>query len=247
MRIGTWNVNRVYRDSERAPGIKAWLTGQQVDLWLLTEIHGDWHARGDGLTVSPKRSWGAERQRWAAIETSLTVTKLAPSLGPQHPGEEGLAMARVRCDDANVLVACSVLPLEGSGENWVGLPEGRLKQFRFVLRHHIDRINSERRAGEAVIWGGDFTQELKAPYSGGTPDGAEALRSAFEELDLRPLTESVERLKSDHPAIDHLAVSPELATGPAETHRPPWSDGKYLSDHAAYTAEIACPGRSVIR
>ncbi|MGY1777115.1 endonuclease/exonuclease/phosphatase family protein [Geodermatophilus sp. SYSU D00804] len=241
MRIGTWNVNRVHRESDRASDISAWLSKLGADLWLLTEVHSGWHARGDGLIVSPQRSWGPDLQRWAAIETHLPATQLLTAGDDRHPGEEGLALARVEYEGVEVLVACSVLPIEGSGENWRGLPEDRFAQFRFVLDHHADRIRDARRPDEQVIWGGDFTQELAPLYSGGTPMGAAALRSAFEELGLVVLTEDAERLNEAYPSIDHLAVSREIARGPAEVHRPTWRDDKDLSDHAAYTADVVLP------
>jgi hypothetical protein len=243
VRIGTWNVNRAFSGNERGDVLAAWLRGQEVDLWLITEVHSDWRPRGRELIVSPSRSWGAERQRWAAIESSSTVEQLTPDAGAQHPGEEGLALARVEHEGLRVLVACSVLPLLDSGDNWEGLPEGRSEQFRFVLDHHVSRIRAARQDGEPIIWGGDFTQELTPPYLGGTPENADALRSAFDGLGLVVLTDEARRLNPECPTIDHLAVSGEVTAGPVEVHRPTWPDGiKDLSDHAAYTADVELTG-----
>jgi endonuclease/exonuclease/phosphatase family metal-dependent hydrolase len=242
VRIGTWNVNRAVPDDERGDTLARWVREQQVDLWLLTEVHSDWRPRGRELIVSPRRSYGAERQRWAAIETRATAVRLAADAGVQHPGEEGLALARVEHEGVRFLVACSVLPIRDSGKNWQGLPQGRGEQFRFVLDHHVSRIRAARQDGEPIIWGGDFTQELTPPYSGGPPGNADALRSAFDGLELSVLTAEARRLNPECPTIDHLAVSREIAAGSVEVHRPTWPDGvKSLSDHAAYTADVGLP------
>ena len=82
-------------------------------------------------------------------------------------------------------------------------------------------------------------QQLTPPFSFTTPDGAQALRAAFEGLDLVPLTEHAQHLNGTSYAIDHLSVSRDLVAGEkgAEVHRPEWNGG-HLSDHAAYTAEV---------
>jgi endonuclease/exonuclease/phosphatase family metal-dependent hydrolase len=58
------------------------------------------------------------------------------------------------------------------------------------------------------------------------------------------LTERAQHLNAEAYAIDHLAVSPELVAEPvAQVHRPGW-DGRQLSDHATYTAELRMPAPS---
>jgi len=99
-----------------------------------------------------------------------------------------------------------------------------------------------------VIWGGDFNQELRrlsperaaAGFSmAGTLGGITRLRAAFDEGDLRALTEGAAHRIEGADAIDHLAVSDPLASGAEiNVHRRTWREGKRLSDHAAYVAEI---------
>ncbi len=257
VRIGTWNLKLCpTTTSARGQAISAWMDTQAVDIWLLTEVHRDWVQDGAQFVVAPERGAAPDYKRWSGIETALPLAGLRTSGEPQHAGEEGLVLARVQVDDASsVLVACSVLPWEGAGTFWPGLPAGQAAEFRHVLDHHVACISAERLDGEPLIWGGDCNQQLTGPFWFTTQEGAEALRAAIDGLGLVPLTERAEHLNGNSYAIDHLAVSRDLIAGEqiAEVHRPEW-DGGQLSDHAAYTAEIALPapqphgtGRSPVR
>ncbi|WP_336031169.1 endonuclease/exonuclease/phosphatase family protein [Geodermatophilus sp. FMUSA9-8] len=238
MRIGTWNLRLCPTStSETGRAISAWLDDQKADLWLLTEVHRDWHPRGGSIAVSPPRSFDPEApKRWAGIETRLPLTPV-PAAG-DHPGEEGLALARVEVDGRQVLIACSVLPWKGAGEYWHGLPEGQIQQFAFVLDHHVERIRAERRDDEPLVWGGDFNQPLRRPIHGGTVTGMEALLAALDSLGLTALTADADHLKGLMRSIDHIAVSRHFTGDPAKTHLPLRTNGKDLSDHAAYTADV---------
>lgn len=241
MRIGTWNLELCPRsDSPRGRAIAAWLDGQQADVWLLTEVNRGWDAGGRSFAVSPARGCAPGDRRWAGVVTGLPLGELSTVGDPRHPAEEGLCLSRLSIGGPgrSVLVACSVLPWKGAGKYWPGLPLVQFDEFAYVLGHHVSRITAERRPGEPLIWGGDFNQPLTPPFTGATKDGAEALREAFDELGLVPLTERSEHLNGSLFAIDHLAVSRELVSDPLATvHRPTW-DGVQLSDHAAYVAEI---------
>ena len=241
MRIGTWNLKLCPEPGrDRGRTIAAWLDAQDVDIWLLTEVHRDWDPRGGSFVVSPPRSGTDEvTKRWAGIETRLPMGELGTAAGLEHAGEEGLCLARLAVDGRSMLVACSVLPWKGAGKYWPGLPPGQVGEFLAVLDHHVARIAAERRPGESLIWGGDFNQPLTPPFDYSTYAGAAGLTKAFDSFGLVVLTEKAEHLNGMSFAIDHLAVSRELVSEQevAVVHRPPW-DGRQLSDHAAYTAQI---------
>ncbi len=242
MRIGTWNLDRCPSStSEKGQEVAARLDELKADLWLLTEVHRDWDPRGGTFAVSRPRSFDPDApKRWAGVETSLPLTTL-PSQG-EHPGEEGLVLARVQVDGRDVLVACSVLPWRGAEQYWYGLPDGQIAQFHSVLQHHVERIRTERREDEPLVWGGDFNQALQRPVDGGTVKGMTALQSALESLGLVALTVDAEHRRGHMRSIDHLAVSEHFTAGPAEIHRLTWSHGRNLSDHAAYTADVELIG-----
>ncbi|WP_104526010.1 endonuclease/exonuclease/phosphatase family protein [Blastococcus atacamensis] len=241
MRIGTYNLKLCPASSStRGQAVAAWMADQAVDVWLLTEVRRDWIPGRGRLVVSSERAASPVEKRWCGIETELPLGELRTPAEPSHAGEEGLVLARLALDGGtSVLVACSVLPWKGAGKYWPGLPAGQAAEFGHVLDHHVDRISAERRADEPLIWGGDFNQQLTAPFYFTTADGALALRAAFDGLGLVALTERAEHLNGTSCAIDHLAVSSELIAGEqmAQVHRPQWN-GAHLSDHAAYTAEL---------
>ncbi|WP_457047091.1 hypothetical protein [Geodermatophilus sp. SYSU D01045] len=110
-----------------------------------------------------------------------------------------------------------------------------------MLQHHLERIRGERREGEPLVWGGDFNQPLQRPLDGTTVAGMAALQSAFDSLGLVALTAGAEHLNGRMRSIDHLAVSEHFAGSAAQTHRPTWPDGRNVSDHAAYTADVVLP------
>ena len=180
------------------------------------------------------------------------MTELSEGATAPWAAEESLCLARIHLPEGfgagTVLVACSVLPWGGAGKYWPGLPEKYLNdQQAFVLSHHLDRIERAWDEREPIIWGGDFNQELvplsqdrrQAGYRlAGTAAGVDRLRAAFGRFGLRATTEHVEHLNLGAPTIDHLAVSEPFAAAEARVHRPHYADGRLLSDHAAYVAEL---------
>jgi hypothetical protein len=244
VRIGTWNQKLCPTPtSPRGAAMASWMAEQDAALWLLTEVHRDWDPDADRFVVSPPRSVSKVEKRWAGIQTFIPFGRLRANGDPTHAGEEGLCLARLQLGESTtVLVACSVLPWRGADPYWHGLPAGQAAGFRQVLDHHVRRITAERSDGEQLIWGGDFNQQLVRPFFSTTVGGADALRVAFAELRVVPLTEHAEHLNPGSYAIDHLAVSPELVGSEpiATVHRPSW-DGGQLSDHAPYTADIRLP------
>jgi hypothetical protein len=245
VRIGTWNLNwGLSPASERRSVISDYLANQAADIWLLTEVHEDWQPGTSSWQLSPHLRVPIGKKRWAGIRTDFRMGGIRTAGDPSHPAEEALCLARLELDGvrpSSVLVACSVLPWKGAGAYWRGLPDGQLNQFRCVLDHHHARIAAERDGAEPLIWGGDFNQPLIGPFWGATQAGAEDLRAAFEKLGLVALTQHAEHLNGQTHAIDHIAVSRELVIegAVADVHRPVSDTGRPLSDHAAYTADIA--------
>jgi endonuclease/exonuclease/phosphatase family metal-dependent hydrolase len=254
-RVATWNLRECPSPGyAKGAEVARWQEKLSADIWLLTEVHREWNSSSGWTSVSPPRG-GATRdtKRWAGIQTRLPMTELYEGPTDVPAAEESLCLARVQLPEGartrSVLVACSVLPWGGAGKYWPGLPERDLNaQQTFVLGHHMARIDDAWDREEPLLWGGDFNQELRnltperkaAGYRiAGTVDGIERLKAAFDLFGLRPLTADAEHLNPEAPAIDHLAVSKRVARGGAMVHRPCYEDGRLLSDHAAYTADVA--------
>lgn len=253
-RIATWNLRGCPRPGyPKGAEVARWQAKLSADIWLLTEIHRDWNSSSGWVSVSgPRGGDSPDTKRWAGIQTDHPMTPLHDGPTDAPAAEESLCLARIRLPEGHktrsVLVACSVLPWGGAGKWWPGLPEKYLNdQQAFVLEHHVDRIDDAWDREEPIVWGGDFNQELRdltperkaAHYRlAGTVAGIERLRAAFDRFGLRPLTEGSEHLNPEAPTIDHLAVSEPIARRAAMVHRPHYEDGKMLSDHATYTADI---------
>ncbi|CCH89508.1 Endonuclease/exonuclease/phosphatase [Modestobacter italicus] len=255
MRIGTWNVEGYpLATSEKGLEIVDFFDGVKADIWLLTEVNAGWQSRHGRLVVSPPRSYGREQDRWAGIQTHLPITRLPDPNGGPANAEEALCLTRVELPPSasapSVLVACSVLPWRGASQYWPGLPaESFDAQASYVLDHHIRRIHAERRDGEPVIWGGDFNQELRPVTASraadgfrmaGTKNGIGRLQDAFGKFGLQPLTEDAGHRIEGAWSIDHLAVSASMVEQQqVDLHRLTRRNGKRLSDHAVYVADVA--------
>jgi hypothetical protein len=253
-RIATWNLRGCPSPGYvKGAEVARWQEKLSADIWLLTEVHRDWDSSSGSVSVSPPRGGDSpDTKRWASIQTRLPMTQLHDGPTAVPAAEESLCLARVQLpEDAkagSVLVACSVLPWGGAGKWWPGLPEKYLNaQQSFVLEHHMDRIDDAWDREEPILWGGDFNQELRdltperkaAGYRlAGTVAGIERLQAAFDKFGLHPLTADSEHLNPDAPTIDHLAVSESVARRNAVVHRPHYENGPFLSDHAAYTADV---------
>ncbi|WP_369253339.1 hypothetical protein [Geodermatophilus amargosae] len=154
VRIGTWNLKLCPPpDLERGSALRTWMDSQDAQLWLLTEVHPDWTSP-EGFVLSPPRSLDPDKpKRWAGISASHSLTEVT---GPQdHPGDEGLALARMAVAGTSVLVACSVLPWRASGRYWHGLPTGQPEQY--VTCSTATSPGSPRRASQASSWSGVAT------------------------------------------------------------------------------------------
>jgi hypothetical protein len=255
LRIGTWNMEK-YPLAESGKGAEAaaFLAAARADLWLLTEVNAGWQTPNQKSTASSRRALGKPQERWAGIQTPFPVTRLPDDGRTPAAAEEALCLARIQLpagsSAATVLVACSVLPWGGAADSWPGLPSADLNdQAEFVLDHHAERIRSAHQPGEPIIWGGDFNQALRKPSTElqraghrtlGTVDGIARLQAAFDRFDLQPLTAAAEHCIPGRESIDHLAVSRDVPVrGDVEVLRPPKrADGKRLSDHAAYVADL---------
>jgi hypothetical protein len=216
--------------------IGAFLAHQDASLWLLTEVSAFWSAPDASVAVSPQQPGQHEAHRLAGVQSNFPLTPLAAA--GDHPGEQGLCLARAELPaGGTLLVACSVLPWRGARQWWHGLPAGSAAaSAKFVLDHHLARIEEVRLPGEALVWGGDFNQELARPYSGGSVRGREQLNDALDRLRLTPATATASHLEPGVLAIDHLAVPLGWGVDRLQVHRP--NDAVRLSDHAAYTADL---------
>src|SRR3954453_586244 len=80
VRIGTYNLRLCPASSSpRGQAIAAWMKSQDVNVWLLTEVHRDWTSGNGRLVVATERGHAPAEKRWSGIETDLPLGELRTS------------------------------------------------------------------------------------------------------------------------------------------------------------------------
>ena len=242
MIIGTWNLEvKPSRHSSHGIAVAQEIQLHAVDVWFFTEIHADWEVDGHSIFFSPAGEVATNTRRSAAISSSW---QMEPILGPNTLVEEWICMARLNNPNNNetILAVSTVLPWRGITPYW---RQALTKQttfadaFRHVLQYIVQRINTERRPGENVIWGGDFNQALSGRDYVGTNQGRRDFQKALQNLELWAPTADMPALIPAHPAIDHIAIPSAWSIKDEPLILRPTRNQKNLSDHALYVIDAA--------
>lgn len=240
LRIGTWNVEYGCGVSKNARRL-ARLRDADCDLWVLTETHDDL-SLGDGfhsLTTPAPRPSKATAGRWTTLWSRFPLERL-PVLDPVRT-----VAALVHAPFGDLVVFGTVLPWHSD----VG-PEGTARvwtEFYRVVPEQGREWATLRAAHPHASFcvAGDLNMNLGGPHYYGTIKGRAMLREALAGAGLRCVTET-ERVPQgllQHPHIDHVCLSEDLAAraevvGGWEGSE---ADGTRLSDHSAVVVEIGAP------
>lgn len=240
--IGTWNLETyASRSSTRGQRQVRALSACDADLWFLTELHADLSLEGHAVHLSATRPEAPATRREAAISSRWELTPIPEQ---SDPVEGRLSMARLvdPTTGQRLLAVCTVLPWRGATPHWrtvLGQDLTFAEAFTHVLDYVVQRIREERRAGEALIWGGDFNQALTGRDYVGSTIGRAALMRAFGELGLQVPTRDLPAHIDAHPAIDHIAIPADWRLqAPPQVQRP-FHKSTALSDHALYLVQAA--------
>lgn len=229
LRVGVWNLEKQAPGSPRGRAQAEQLLQQDADLWLLTEAPVDLRLDGYSVHAGASRP-GEPDQVWSAIASRWPIHPVDGA----HPT---LVMALVDHPLGEILAATSVLPWRGAAAAW---PEGDglvfAERFTRSLDAHAGEIAAAR-GGRPVLWGGDFNQALSGREYVGSRDGRAKLQEACSVLGLTVVTAQAVGSLDGMAAIDHLAISRELQALSVVVHRPV-ADGRTLSDHPAYLADL---------
>ena len=215
MRIGTWNL-----EGRWTSGHAELLLAQDCGVWLLTEVHEDTRLPGFARHVTTARM--GSRKYWAGI---CTRGSLQPLPDP-HPASAATTFA-------GVVWCSSILPWRSCDDSIWGSGSTAEKTARAVGQL-MDSLPSED-----LVWGGDWNHAMTGREYVGSVSGRAAIQDALTDRRLQLATQHApHRIRGLH-TIDHIAV-PQTASV-LGTHRVVGEDdrGNRLSDHDAYTAEIA--------
>ena len=214
MRIGTWNL--AGRWDARHLRL---LTGQECDVWLLTEVRADVSLPGFSSHVTAGRM--AARRHWAGI---FCRDPLEPMPDPHPSSAAASAFGLSLCS--------SILPWRSCGSTPWGDGTSGEKTSRA-----LDQLMSSL-PGTKLVWGGDWNHAMQGREWTGSVAGRTAIKAALSRLRLKlPTAESPHRIPGLL-SIDHIAV-PASAQVYCTTRVIAEDDaGNRLSDHDAYTTEV---------
>lgn len=158
MILGTWNLE-VYPSLHASKGkaMRDVLRAHRADIWFLTELHANFTLDGYHTSYSASRDKAPVHQRKTAITSRLPMTALESR---SHPAEGRICLGRLldTCTEETLLAASTALPCRSKAPYFRTLFGDHLSYAeicQYMLEYFADRINEERRPGEALIWGGD--------------------------------------------------------------------------------------------
>ncbi|GAA4726580.1 hypothetical protein GCM10025782_26220 [Pedococcus ginsenosidimutans] len=194
------------------------MTGQECDLWLLTEVSD--RVELPGMRRHMGRELMAARRHWAAI---VSHHRFEP-LDDPHP-----ASASVRVG-ASTFVS-TVLPWRSCRDRhpWIGTRHE--EKTRAAVGSVIESLQGP------VVWGGDWNHALHGPEYAGSRAGRAHLEEAIDRLDLQVPTEFLPHRINGLLSIDHIALPIGAVVGSAERIAAAF-EGKRLSDHDAYVVTV---------
>src|SRR5579871_312771 len=205
MRIATWNVESLRRlTPEREAAFHKAMAEVNADVWVLTETWTTF-SPGTGYKLLSQSTKAADLNRWPD-RCWVSIWAKSPLLGTSQETRkqpDRLACCRIQMSSQqNIVVVGTVLPWS-SDELWPGVNGfcASLALQTVEWRTLRGRLNSS-----TLVVAGDFNQSIPHERWYGFKKGAEALKGAFQELDLMCLTQGKCPLTSG-PRIDHICIS----------------------------------------
>jgi hypothetical protein len=194
----------------------ALLTGEECDVWLLTEVHAK--ASLGGMQIYSTGELMGLGKSWAAV---LSRADAEAQLDPHR------ATALVRIEGFDFMT--SVLPWRSCGPSWPG------SNLAEKMRITLDQLQGHISA--TTVWGGDWNQALEGREFVGTLAGRRRLLDMVEAAGLSVPTRSLSSRTPGHRSIDHIAVPVTWEVHSAYRVRAE-VDGRRLSDHDAYVISV---------
>jgi hypothetical protein len=217
VRIGTWNLAGRWGTGQREL-----LLTQDCDVWLLTEVRED--VALPGLESHLTTSRMGTRRCWAGIFSRLRLQRLPDP----HP-------ASVAASGKGLVWCSSILPWRSCGPDPWGSGNPGEKTSRAV-----ERLMAALPPG-ALVWGGDWNHSLAGRDNVGSRVGRNAIEEAVAMRQLNVVTRDAPHRVPSHSSIDHIAVPEYVQVLSSDRVIAADEDGRRLSDHDAYTSEIAQP------
>jgi hypothetical protein len=234
MRIATCNLERCNWGAKRSISVDGGMDALRADVTVVTEPGPGFLDRHSSSHVSPMKR--AKGESWVAI--------VGPGLRSVDfdIAYERLAVAsRGILDGTPVVIYGSVLPWNAARSQapdvFGAQPSEFVEIFETALEEQVADMLALRSAypEDHLIWAGDFNQTLLGhPLS---KVASSMLKRAIEKLGLKAVNADAPHREAGRYAIDLICVE-ETWTSPSVESTYPMLDGRALSDHRWYVAEV---------
>lgn len=237
MRIATWNLERGGKTKAARHAQQEALRELVHDVLVLTEPGPAFDSTVAAVTSPRLRTHRSGHESWIAIVGSR-VRPTSFDIPFERMAAAGIAETR----GGSFVIYGSVLPWGTFRQHAPELArdgESSLESFVRVLGDQVADIQALRRVHpeHAIVWAGDFNQQVHGPERGGSRARREALVGALTSLGLIAWNGAEAHAVPGMHAIDLICGPPEfevLARGRID----PVRDGVRMSDHAGYWVDV---------
>ncbi len=236
MRIGTWNVEYAYE--RRLDALRAVLSANVADIWVLTETHDDLIPQDCPycLHSEPRpKNWSGIRpgSRWVSIWSRYPIIEdvSLPRADRQRTVSALLDVGGGR----RILVYGTVMPWKGDREKFDWSEHHRVVPEQCAEWLELTRAHPD----VELCVAGDFNTDMGSGSYYGTKEGIGALRAGLVACDLFCATEPSRFPIGllEYPPIDHIALSRRYEGTTSIVAAWP-ADKATLSDHSGVVIQI---------
>lgn len=245
MRIGTWNVEYVFKDRLDVLRRVLSLRDNQADIWVLTETHDELIPPGTEFAAHAEprpKNFSAIRpgSRWVSIWSRFPILEQISLAGAD--------LKRTTCalldigEGRTLVVYGTVMPWHSDqSEHPPATPLPNWSEHHRVLPLQIDewRMLREKYPSAYLCVAGDYNTDMGSGARYGTKQGIETLRTGLEACDLFCATEPGRVPSGKLPVlpIDHISLPRAWEASTNVVSAWPAFKG-VISDHSGLVVEV---------
>jgi hypothetical protein len=243
MRVATWNLDRIARGLRLAESYDRAITDLRADVAVVTEPGVGFGDRHPDAVLAPEiRPNRGGPEAWVAIVGS-SLDRVEVEL----PYERLAAAARLEVDGRSIVIYGSILPwlrARNDAPDVFGQDERSFQTiFTTALAAQVRDIEElrSRYPGDVVFWAGAFNHTLVGLSQ--SRAASHALAAEIDRCGLRPLNADAPHKRPGYFATDLICSSKDVVCSSVDD-LVPGIDGRSLSHHRAYVADVHLPGGS---
>lgn len=237
MRIGTWNVERMFRGRKHVERYRSELINLNSDLLVVTEPGPKFRDLFPETVMSPMERKGAEdAEAWVAILGSRLE-----QVSYEIPYSRLAVAATTEIEGRNLIVYGSILPWNSAGHHAPDVYGSEKRPFIEIFRQALDeqvhdmKALREKYRDHSLVWAGDFNHTVEGRTL--SRGASELLRAAIDSLGLKAVNANAPHRAEGMKSLDLVCVDSSWKCLGVESQFPE-SDGRPLSDHRWYVCEF---------